>query len=130
MFAYGKIMRIISKVESLEKYLRKGDIFDAKFYIMQLNGDILKIMEFIEKQLTEKIESLNSLRQDSTHRNIPDISLQKNSNIQEIRINRLKAGIEMVLKQIHILILKVGYNESISMEKLRTMENDEEIILK
>lgn len=56
-----KIIQTILKIERLEKYLKKDDIFDARSSMINLIKEIFGVFKGVEKILTEAVDSINSL---------------------------------------------------------------------
>ncbi len=81
-------MRLIVKVEKMEKYQKRGDIFDAKFYSEQLNRDILKIINHIENQLNERLIELKNIYIINNKQSYKNI-IQSNLDAQNIRVQLL-----------------------------------------
>lgn len=99
---YERIMRLIVKVEKMEKYQKRGDIFDAKFYSEQLNRDILKIINHIENQLNKRLIELKNIyviNNKQNHKNI----IQSNLDAQNIRVQLLIEEISSMLWKIQHL---------------------------
>lgn len=99
---YERIMRLIVKVEKMEKYQKRGDIFDAKFYSEHLNRDILKIINHIENQLNKRLIELKNIyviNNKQNHKNI----IQSNLDAQNIRVQLLIEEISSMLWKIQHL---------------------------
>lgn len=99
LFKYTQIMKLIMRIERLEKYIKKWDIFDAVFYTLQLNRDILNIIQHIEEQLIQRLTELQIIASSTEEKN-NDTSLEKNMEQQYIRINILISEIESMLSKI------------------------------
>lgn len=93
---YEKIMRLIIKIEKMEKYQKRGDIFDAKYYSEQLNRDIIKIINHIENQLNERLIELKDIYIKNNKQSYKNI-IQSNLDAQNIRVNILIEEISSML---------------------------------
>lgn len=89
-------MRLIVKVEKMEKYQKRGDIFDAKFYSEHLNRDILKIINHIENQLNERLIELKNIYIINNKQSYKNI-IQSNLDAQNIRIQLLMEEMDSML---------------------------------
>lgn len=77
----------------MEKYQKRGDIFDAKFYSEQLNRDILKIINHIENQLMKNLTELKNISIKLGNQNYESANIQANRDEQKLRITLLMNAI-------------------------------------
>lgn len=103
LYNYTQMMRLIVKIEKLEKYIKRWDIFDALFYSQQLNRDILGLIRPIEEQLTEKLTDLRLTLPKLDTGWHTDISLEKSIEYQNDRIRILIWEIELMLSRIQYM---------------------------
>ena len=80
----------------MEKYQKRGDIFDAKFYSEHLNRDILKIINHIENQLNERLIELKNIYIINNKQSYKNI-IQSNLDAQNIRIQLLMEEMDSML---------------------------------
>lgn len=106
----------------MEKYIKRWDIFDAVFYTLQLNRDILNIVQHIEEQLIQRLTELQIIASGTEKKN-SDTSLEKNMEQQYIRINMLILEIESTLSKIRNM--KVQLEEKSIFDTLDSKENIE-----
>ena len=122
LYNYTQMMRLIVKIEKMEKYIKRWDIFDAVFYTLQLNRDILNIVQHIEEQLIQRLTELQIIASGTEKKN-SDTSLEKNMEQQYIRINMLILEIESTLSKIRNM--KVQLEEKSIFDTLDSKENIE-----
>lgn len=108
MNSFTQIISLINKIEWVEKYMEKGNIFDNNFYILEIHKDILDIIFSIEKQLNTNLIDLKSVIDNPIKSN--SVSLLKNIDIQNNRINILVIEMEDALIKIRDIIQKLNTN--------------------
>ena len=99
MVSFSSIMNLINRIEWIEKYMEKWDIFDSNFYALQIHMDILKVISPTE---------LKSVK--NTTIEINNAALTENMSLQYHRISSLINDMENNIERLRNIIEQLNNN--------------------
>ena len=108
MVSFSSIMNLINRIEWIEKYMEKWDIFDSNFYALQIHMDILKVISPIENELSMKLTELKSVKNNTIE--INNAALTENMSLQYHRISSLINDMENNIERLRNIIEQLNNN--------------------